>query len=149
MIYQLPMTEKEILARTLYGEARGEYMRLDGGLSALIGVANVIMNRANRKSWFGKNVSEVCLKPYQFSCWNQTDPNRSVLLQVSKQTDPLFETCLEVANGVLNGVWPDLTKDSDHYYAVWMDRAPTWSLGKKPRVKLGQHLFFRLNPTNG
>lgn len=141
------MCEKEVLARTLYGEARGEYARLDGGLSALIGVANVIINRAKRKSWFGKSVSEVCLKPYQFSCWNQADPNRPLLLNVSKDSDPLYATCLEVAEGALSGKWPDLTKDSDHYYAVWMQRAPAWSLGAKPRVKLGQHLFFRVNPS--
>ncbi len=33
------------LARTLYGEARGEYHRQDGGILAFYAVAHVILNR--------------------------------------------------------------------------------------------------------
>ena len=136
----------DTLARTLYGEARGEFTRTDGGLSSLIAVANVVMNRVKRKTWFGESVPQVCLKPYQFSCWNASDPNRPLMLQADPNEDPVFGTCLLVAQKVIEGQWPDLTKDSDHYYAVWMDRAPKWALGHRPTVKIGQHIFFRLNP---
>ncbi len=137
----------DILARTLYGEARGEYLRRDGGISALMGIANVVMNRVRHQSWFGKTIEDVCLKPYQFSCWNENDPNRPVLLQVQSGKDKVFDTCVEVAKSVSGGSWPDITHGSDHYYAVWLARAPKWAVGKTPCFKVGQHVFFKLHPT--
>jgi N-acetylmuramoyl-L-alanine amidase len=136
----------ETLARTLYGEARGEFTRTDGGMAALNAVANVVMNRVKRQTWFGQSISQVCLKPYQFSCWNASDPNRPLMLQADPNEDPVFGICLLVAQKVMEGQWPDLTKNSDHYYAVWMDRAPKWAVGHKPTVKIGQHVFYCLNP---
>lgn len=134
----------DILARTLYGEARGEYKRPDGGLGSLMAIANVVMNRVHRQGWFGSSIQEVCLKPYQFSCWNETDPNRSLLLSVTPETCALFRQCLEVAQKVASGNWPDLTKGADHYYALWIPRAPRWSLNSKPVAKIGNHVFYRL-----
>ena len=67
---ELPVAE--VLARTLYGEARGE------GLPGIEAVACVILNRvafakARGRYWWGNTVSQVCLKPGQFSCWNAGD----------------------------------------------------------------------------
>src|SRR5512134_3045692 len=62
-----------VMARTVYGEARGEPH--EGRLA----VAHVILNRARAGGWFGAGVSEVCL---QFSCWNPGDPNRPRLFQI-------------------------------------------------------------------
>lgn len=59
----------DILARTIYGEARGEPWE------GKIAVAWVVRNRAERGGWWGDTIREVCLKPWQFSCWNETDPN--------------------------------------------------------------------------
>jgi len=65
--------EVDVLARTLYGEARGE------GLLGLEAIANVIMNRLkiSRKKtngyWWGNSIVGICRKPYQFSCWNKDD----------------------------------------------------------------------------
>ena len=64
--------DRDILARTLWGEARGE------GFDGQIAVAWTIRNRVfdgKAKSWWGEGYAEVCLKPWQFSCWNQNDPN--------------------------------------------------------------------------
>jgi len=64
--------DRDILARTLWGEARGE------SLAGQIAVAWTIRNRVNdgnAKSWWGEGYTGVCQKPYQFSCWNSTDPN--------------------------------------------------------------------------
>ncbi len=70
----MPEEDKDTLARTIYGEARGEYPRKDGGLASLIAVANVILNRSkNNKRRFGRTVRDVCLKPLQFSKDNQKD----------------------------------------------------------------------------
>lgn len=137
-------TDIDVLARTLYGEARGEFMRPEGGLSALIGVANVVMNRVHRQTWFGKSIREVCLKPYQFSCWNESDPNRALILSVTPEKCAIFQACLQVAQQVAAQTWPDLTKGADHYYALWLPRAPKWTLHSRPVAKIGHHVFYKL-----
>ncbi|HLD95340.1 MAG TPA: cell wall hydrolase [Alphaproteobacteria bacterium] len=135
--------DKDILARTIYGEARGEYFSRVGGLSALIAVGNVVLNRMKRKKWFGTTVREVCLKPFQFSCWNEKDPNFRVVKSVSRQ-DPIFEICYHVAEQLCDGRWPDLTQNADHYYAVSMKIPPAWAKDKKPTIQIGGHVFFNL-----
>src|SRR5579862_2103646 len=133
--------EINILARTIYGEARGEYANIDGGISALIAVGNVVMNRLKAKSWYGTTIQEVCLKPFQFSCWNANDPNRALLMR-PQIDDPVFLRCSEVATKVASGEWPDLTKGSNHYHTTSI--SPTWAQGHKPKVRLGRHLFYQL-----
>lgn len=134
----------DILARTIYGEARGLFCKRDGGLASLISVANVVINRLKANTWFGRTLSDVCLKPFQFSCWNRNDPNRSVIEKVTLDS-PLFALCVDVATHVALGKWPDLTKGSDHYYANWLKPAPKWSLGHSPLVHISDHIFFRLH----
>lgn len=133
--------DKDILARTVYGEARGEYSRRDGGLASLIAVANVILNRFQYKRRFGRSIRDVCQKPFQFSCWNANDPNRLLLEKVS-QDDPIFQICCDVAENTIRGKWPDLTRGSDHYHADYV--SPSWAYGQKCQLKVGRHTFYRL-----
>jgi N-acetylmuramoyl-L-alanine amidase len=133
----------DILARTLYGEARGEYRRLEGGLVALIAVGNVVMNRLKANSWYGKTIREVCQKPYQFSCWNEGDPNRKVLMQ-AEISDGIFLACRHVAAGVASGQWPDVTQGCNHYYATTLPALPHWAKGRAPKLRLGRHVFYQL-----
>ena len=130
----------DIFARTLYGEARGEYRHY--GPAALIAVANVIMNRLNRAGKYGKTITEVCLKPKQFSCWNQNDTNRTLIQQEDLETDPLFNICLVIVKKVINGCWPDLTRGSDHYHAS--SCRPYWARSGKIKLQLGGHIFYKL-----
>lgn len=137
------MNDHEILAKTIYGEARGEYNLLNGGLSSLIAIGNVVINRLKQNMWFGSTISEVCLKPKQFSCWNHNDPNRPLLdLPLTHQKliqDPIFNKCLEVAKNI--NVLPDLTKGSDHYHHQNIN--PYWCAQKKPMVHIGHHVFYK------
>ena len=138
----MPEEDKDTLARTIYGEARGEYPRKDGGLASLIAVANVILNRSkNNKRRFGRTVRDVCLKPLQFSCWNEKDLNRK-MIEAIDSNHPLFQLCLNVAEKTMDGVWPDLTKGSDHYHADYV--LPNWTQGQDYQVKIGRHLFYKL-----
>lgn len=54
----------ETVARTLYGEARGQ------GLLDQLGVLAVIRERAMRPGWWGRTWEGVCRHPWQFSCWH-------------------------------------------------------------------------------
>lgn len=139
---KLVLSDVDVLARTLYGEARGEFSRLDGGLTSLIAVANVVKNRKDQKTWYGHTVKEVCFKPWQFSCWNPTDPNLPLLLE--PLGGRIFEACTQVAEKVISGTWPDVTGGCDHYHATTLVKFPKWTLAAKPKFRVGQHIFYDL-----
>lgn len=123
----------DVLARTLWGEARGE------GRDGMRAVASTILNRAARPGWWGRSVAEVCLRPRQFSCWLESDPNRAKLLAVDGR-DRHFATALSVAVDALAGILPDYTFGATHYHAL--DCAPSWVKGRAPCAVIGRHAFY-------
>lgn len=134
--------EIDIMARTIYGEARGETQK---GMEA---VAHVILNRVKKAQqndgqyWWGNDIVSVCQKPYQFSCWNHDDPNRVKLLAVTEY-DLQFATCLRIARRAVFGqLGQDITNGADHYHTITV--APKWSYGKAPVAQFGTHIFFKL-----
>ncbi len=130
----------DIFARTLYGEARGEYAL--NGPAALMAVGNVVMNRL-QKGKYGNSLTEVCLKPRQFSCWNACDPNRSLIQEESLTQNKLFQYCQLVVKKLTEGIWPDLTRNSDHYHATSCH--PSWARKSKIKLWLGNHIFYKLD----
>ena len=132
--------EIEIMAKTIYGEARGEYFRKDGGIKALEAVGHVIMNRSITEEI---TISEVCLKHKQFSCWNKNDPNRKVIENVT-MTDPVYRICYIVATRIVCNDIDDITNGANHYYSDNLHKIPYWAKGKQPILKIGNHLFFKL-----
>jgi spore germination cell wall hydrolase CwlJ-like protein len=126
----------DIMAKTIWGEARGEE------LAGQIAVAWVIRNRAERY-WAGRlvgmpgAVAKVCLQPWQFSCWNENDPNYAKLLRLAPET---YETQREIARRVLDGTAMDPTNGSDHYHTTGV--APAWKDSMKQEAAIGNHLFY-------
>lgn len=138
----MPVTEKDrdILARTLWGEARGE------ALAGQIAVAWSIRNRVNDgkdKSWWGEGYAGVCQKPYQFSCWNKNDPNYAYLSGAKPIPFREFAQAQIAADQVMAGKVPDPTGGATHYYATTMPKAPDWAAKAKQTLKLGHHVFFK------
>lgn len=132
--------DRDILSRTLWGEARGE------SLAGQIAVAWTIRNRVNdgkTKSWWGEGYAGVCQKPYQFSCWNKSDPNYAYLSGVKPIPFREFAQAQIAADQVLAGKVPDPTGGATHYYATTMPRAPVWAAKAKQTLKLGHHVFFK------
>lgn len=125
--------ETEIMAKTLYGEARGE------GIPGLEAVASVILNRVKHPRWWGKNIREVCLKPMQFSCWNIDDPNRRKLM-TDLSDDPIFDICKRIAVRAIHGLLKDTTKGSTHYHTL--KSHPKWANALVPNTQIGNHLFY-------
>ena len=129
-----PLSEQiDYLARTIYGEARGE---TDLGKQA---VGWVIKNRANRGGWWGDDIVCVCVKPWQFSCWNENDLNRDKLLQVTLD-DEVFAKCYSAALLVLLDHCPDASVGSTHYHTRAV--SPDWAKNKTPVGQIGSHLFY-------
>lgn len=131
--------DTDILARTIYGEARGELVR---GQEA---VAAVIINRVRRardrggRYWWGSTIEEVCTKPWQFSCWNAKDPNRGKIVDVTPE-NRIFQTCLRVARRAVSGTLADTTNGATHYHTKGI--RPAWSRRRSPCVEIGQHQFY-------
>ncbi len=127
----------DTLARTLYGEARGESVRGKEAVAAV--VLNRVERAAGRPHWWGSTVVEVCRKPWQFSCWNPNDPNRDKLLAVGPG-DPQFDVCRRIARRALTGVLEDPTGGATHYHARGL--MPDWADGRSPSAVIGNHLFY-------
>jgi len=120
-------------AKTVYGEARGEP---EGGRVA---VAWVIRNRAET-GYRGDKPADVCMKPFQFSCWNANDPNLSKLKYLNTQSEG-FRQCLLAVAMVFADLVPDPTNGSRHYHVAGL--SVNWAEGKEPEVKIGNHLFYK------
>ncbi|CAH0152789.1 cell wall hydrolase [Pseudomonas mediterranea] len=132
--------DRDILARTLWGEARGE------GLAGQIAVACAIRNRVEdgrAKSWWGEGYVGVCQAPYQFSCWNKNDPNYPYLSGAKPIPPKQLAQAQRAADLVISGAEPDLTKGATHYYATTMPKAPAWAAKATQTLRLGNHLFFK------
>lgn len=132
--------ETDTLARTMWGEARGE------GSIGMQAVAAVIRNRlavsrAHGKFWWGNSIIGVCQKPYQFSCWNRNDPNYRKVLNVDRR-DRFFACALALARQSVAGFLGDPTHGATHYHAAGI--YPFWSRGQTPTAVIGKHIFYRI-----
>lgn len=129
----------ETLARTIWGEARGE---LHAGM---IAVGWVVRNRASDElERWPKTIEAVCRQKSQFSCWNSNDPN-SVKLRTVDVSNPAFRQCLRAAVEVICGSL-DPTKGANHYLTIALaeSKPPKWYDPDKVRIDIGHHRFLRL-----
>ena len=133
--YDMTQPQDIYMAKTIWGEARGE------GAIGMQAVANVIMNRVDRGGWYGASIKDVVLKPYQFSCWNDTDPNRAKLDKLTV-ADLQSSGALQIAQQVINGQLPDITGGATEYHNK--NILPDWDYSKlKQTVQIGNHIFYR------
>ena len=126
----------QVVAQTLWGEARGESER---GMRA---VACVIEERRRRRWMKATNAAEVCLAPFQFGCWNRNDPNRARMEAIARQPDAAYTLATAIAQELVAGELVDITDRATHYYAASMPAPPGWARGKRPCATVGHHLFF-------
>jgi spore germination cell wall hydrolase CwlJ-like protein len=132
----------DILARTVWGEARGE------GQAGMTAIAAVIINRVNVARaqpsgdyWWGNSIIRVCQQPLQFSCWNANDPNLPQLQNVTA-ADPTFAIATRIAQWAASGTLPDPTGGATHYHAL--NVMPSWALGQTPTAIIGRQVFYKL-----
>ncbi|MBI4154781.1 cell wall hydrolase [Candidatus Woesearchaeota archaeon] len=132
-------SEEMLLARMLYGEARG------CSKEEKIAIAYTALNRnKDEKKWNGENnLKTVLLKKRQYSCFNEKDPNRTKLMNPDSK---IFEECLEVARGVLNKRYKDPTNGATHYHT--RNIKPNWDYSKLEERNLEgnfKHKFYKEN----
>lgn len=152
MIQPPDFNDLKIMAQTIFGEARGETRR------GRMAVGCVIMNRAVKAAeytaskkrphpLFGNgSLTSACLRKYQFSCWNENDPNLAKLHAV-RLGDSVFNECVAVALDVIANRLLETYAGRDpscgalHYY-VSGSPVPGWHQGERPSAMIGRHLFF-------
>lgn len=129
------MDESDVLvmAQTIWGEARGE------SNEGQYAIGHVIKNRFDSNKWFSADSLEgVCKKKWQFSCWNEDDPNKE---KMEKLTQEDIKDFIEIANNVLDGSKESNVGKATHYYADYI-KEPKWAEGKTPITKIGVHHFY-------
>ncbi len=138
------LEDAQLMALTVYGEARGE---ADEGKVA---VGSVILERVERRDWDGKTVSEVCLMPYQFSCYLPDDPNFQALKLIAGDWDAKMmhsrdlRGCYKIASGLLSGEIPRTPEIAEHHamqYKTLKCRA-AWAEKMKKVAVIGRHEFY-------
>lgn len=118
-----------VVALTLLAEARGE------GRDGLGAVAAVISQRAINR---GLTAREVCLQPYQFSCWNsKTEQDLQHLYR-----SPMAAFALYLEENI-DRIDRSKINYADHYYATRI-KVPYWAKGRKPVAQIGRHIFYTL-----
>ena len=133
----------QLMALCIYGEARNQ------GLDGMLAVASVIMNRVKKQGWMGKTIKEVILKEAQFSCFDEDDPNRSVLaaialdFQSNAQKDGGLSEAYWVALGVLDYHLASNVDGAVCYFRRLIDLPdPDWASKMRFVRKIGDHLFY-------
>lgn len=140
-----------LVAVTMWKEARGE------PVMGQLAVGCVIMNRVKRVG----SVAKVVLRPYQFSCWNENDPNES--LNSPHLTDPGgWKRAAALAEIVINGWMYDrngkdtVTGGATHYctsnlwsvpadvnHPRWHDAQQILSGNTTRMCAFGSHVFAK------
>ncbi len=115
----------DVAIATLVLEAVGE------GFDGMVAVAEVIRNRAARS---GKSYGEVCLKPYQFSCWNDAARAREFLDAHRDFFEAAYRAWLASAAS-------NRTRGATFYHADSV--SPSWASDFTRSARVGRHIFYR------
>jgi len=140
----------QIMGLTIYAEARGETR------AGRIAVGTVILERVDHRKWDGENIIDVCLLPYQFSCYLKSDPQRIALVRIAtdflsyyRNSGPLME-CANIARGLIAGTIPRDPELAAAHVCQYMNpktaepgqEAKLLKAGMKIIKELGAHRFY-------
>ncbi len=131
------LSEKDIIAATLYYEARSEH---EIGIRA---VASIIYNRAHEKRWSKLGLSGICIQKKQFSCNNNgvKKPNPKNI-----KDRQMFILCEKIADEMITGTFKP-THNNNHYVTVKFYKSSKkthWCKKMKNTVIIKNHIFGTL-----
>jgi spore germination cell wall hydrolase CwlJ-like protein len=135
-----PLSDDQLLALCMYGEARNQ------GLDGMLAVGFVVINRVTKNGWFGKGIRGVVLKPLQFSCFNESDPNCKVLSFIAggfveeTSRDSALRAAYWVSMGIHDGYLRSNVQGATHYHAVGIH--PSWADSLVRVCQIKDHVFY-------
>ena len=125
------MADKVFLALVVWREARGEEY------NARVAVANSILNRVHKPSWWGNDVLSVVGKKFQYS--SLTNPGDPQLILWPKN-DSNWQVCLQIACDAIYGRTMDTAPGADSYWDSSI-MAPKWATADNFVCKIGKLSF--------
>lgn len=129
--------DQEILGRTIFGEAKPH--DVDDAKK----ITCSILNRTRPGNIWPDDVSEVCLQPKQFSCWNHNDPGYKRITEKKTAQGAWFDQCMAIAADALAGDLPDITDGCTHYHTIKLPASKRpWTKGKTPACQSSAHSFY-------
>jgi len=136
---EIDVVDAHWMALTMWGEGRSQN---EAGMRA---VGHVIRNRWRARR-HGAFVTDTVSAAWQFSCWNEGDPNRAAMLGVedlpkTSRDYRLWLAAKRLATEILAGRSADPTGGALFYHTTAV--RPDWSAGVAPVAQIGDHLFFR------
>lgn len=136
---EVDVVDAHWMALTMWGEGRGE------GEVGMRAVGHVIHNRWQAKR-HGAFVTDTVSEAWQFSAWNEGDPNRAAMLNIDvlppgSRDHRLWLDAKRIAAEILSGGSADPTGGALSYHTT--DVHPAWSRGIAPVTQIGEHRFFR------
>lgn len=150
----------DVLARTVYGEARGQPLQGQVQVAyTIIKRASVALDHVQKHGTphplFGDgSLTSACKAPLQYDCWMASDPNYAEVNSVTLGS-PAFQLAMYAALGAVCRMQSNTFPLSTHYYNPQIVKTPpVWVTGKpasdgKPAVPpatrcgfIGKHLFF-------
>ncbi|MGB8364839.1 MAG: cell wall hydrolase [Rhizomicrobium sp.] len=139
-------SDREVLAATIWGEARGEI------LSGKRAVAAVIVNRvkasAGRRQFGDGTIRGACLAPWQFSCWNEAaadESQRAALLALDfSKDDPVIAACGAIADEAISGTLVDPTDGCTFYKTTKLPWPKAWGREIPACAIVGHQSFYKL-----
>ncbi len=133
----------DTLARTLWGEARGE------GEDAMEAVAAAIVNRwevtirLRGRHWWGGSIAAICRAGLEFACWRPGNPVRAELLALGP-ADRDFRRAHAIAATAAAGLLPDPVLGATAYKPAAEPWPPAWGRPRLPLAVIGGRAFFNL-----
>jgi hypothetical protein len=134
---------------TIYGEARGE------SEEGKIAVGSVILERVDHREWDGDTIQEVCLMPYQFSCYLPADPNYPALKLIAQDWETKYlrsadlQDCYHIACDMLAGLISRTKEIAENHATQYLTTAlrktkacPEWVKKMKRVLTVGHHEFY-------
>ena len=129
------LSDIELLACFIWGEARGE--KVEGKLA----IVHVVLNRVKARSYYGRTIRDVILKPGHFTCLEENGP---IFAQISKlpSGDREFAFCKAIAELATRGhLKNDPTGGATHFHRL--NSTTPWSPKLTYLRQIGNHVFYR------
>lgn len=131
-VVRLAAGEISQLARLAWAENRSN------GYCGMLAIASVVINRMQEDpKTFGATITQVINKPYQFSVFGKTDPNRRKMAKVAEDDDE-FVSAMLAAIAAVSGV-----ENSNGALYFYSGKTPYWAAGMVVTTKMHGHVFLR------
>lgn len=142
--------EFSLMAGLVYGEARKKEDNDLDERKEYMAIASTVLNRVQHKGRFPDTIVDVILQPWQFSCFNNNDPNIDriwkFLTSPGHENDVLYKKIMGMIEPVLKENTVDFSNGADHYVAIWFyDQSHPDHWCRKYRITAmhGGHIFLK------